>query len=128
MRTLNPTSREPTASNLPSRRARFAQKTERAESAPACERGRCAVDYQRCPVHLTHDPAEISEQVRAETRFDQWAPAVRGEDYVKQDVAKGVGHDSYPSGASLFLVRSTPRLAPWAALLRRLAADPTRFL
>ena len=71
--------------NSLSQHGRSVQKIERGESSPACERG--AVDDQRCSVHLTHDPAKIREQISAEIRFDQRAPAVRGEDHVEQDVS-----------------------------------------
>ena len=56
---------------------------------------RGAVNDQRRSVHFADDAANISEQVRAEVRFDQRSSAVCRENDVKHDVARCVGHFSF---------------------------------
>ena len=82
------------------------------------------VDDESRSTHLANDAAEIGEEVGTEFGFDQRAALVGAEDDVQQDIAAGVRHFFAPSGAWPFT--AYPRLAPWAAILRRFAAVKCR--
>src|SRR5579862_866347 len=69
------------------------------------------------------DASEVGKQIRAKIWRDQRAPPLGAEDHMQQNIAGCMRQASFaPAGASPFGVIH-PRLAPWAAFLRRFAAS-----
>ena len=67
-----------------------------------------------------------SKEVVTELWFDERKPALRAENHVQQDIARYMRQCLSPRwGCSL--PGANPRLAPWAALLRRFAASLKLF-
>ena len=79
----------------------------------------CAVDDQCGCLHFADDASEVGKQIRAELSFNERTPSLGAENQMQQDVARCMRQASFaPAGASPFAV-TDPRLAPWAAFLRR---------
>src|SRR5580704_8299518 len=79
----------------------------------------CAVDDQCSCMNFADDASEVGKQISAKIRLDQRTPPSGAEDQMQQNIAGCVRQASFaPAGASPFAV-THPRLAPWAAFLRR---------
>ena len=77
------------------------------------------VDDQRRSASFTDDAPEVGKEISAEIWLDQRTPALGAEDQMQQNIAGCMGQASFaPAGASPFVL-AYPRLAPWAAFLRR---------
>ena len=80
----------------------------------------CAVDDQRCSPNFTDDASEVGKQISSKIWLDQRTPPSGAEDQMQQNIAGCMRQASFaPAGASPFVFESHPRLAPWAAFLRR---------
>jgi hypothetical protein len=82
----------------------------------------CAVDDERRGLHFANDAAEVGEKIGADFGSDQRRAAFGAEDQVKDEAASGVGQVSFAPSELDVCFAAYPRLAPWAASLRRFAA------
>jgi hypothetical protein len=79
----------------------------------------CTVDDQRCSLNFADDASEVGKQISSKIWLDQRTPPSGAEDQMQQNIAGCMRQASFaPAGASPFAV-THPRLAPWAAFLRR---------
>ena len=79
----------------------------------------CTVDDQCSCMNFADDASEVGKQISSKIRLDQRTPPLGAEDQMQQNIAGCVRQASFaPAGASPFAV-THPRLAPWAAFLRR---------
>ena len=79
----------------------------------------CAVDDQCGCMDFADDASEVGKQISAKIWLDQRTPPLGAEDQMQQNIAGRMRQASFaPAGASPFAV-THPRLAPWAAFLRR---------
>jgi hypothetical protein len=88
----------------------------------------CTVDDQGCSPNFTDDASEVGKQIRPKIWLDQGTPSLGAENKMQQNVTRCMRQASFaPAGASPFIL-AYPRLAPWAALLRRFAASSSSRL
>jgi len=81
-----------------------------------------AVDDQCGSPCFADDASEVGKEIVAELRLDERTAALGAENQMQQDVGRRVGQSLSPRWGSPFVV-ADPRLAPWAAFLRRFAAS-----
>src|SRR5271154_4925331 len=82
----------------------------------------CTVDDKRCAVHLADDAAKVGEKIGADFgRYERLA-IFGAKDEVKDEIARGVRQVSFAPSELAHYFATVPRLAPWAAFLRRFAA------
>ena len=78
-----------------------------------------AVDDQCGGMDFADDSSEVGKQISSKIWLDQRTPPSGAEDQMQQNIAGCMRQASFaPAGASPFVL-AHPRLAPWAAFLRR---------
>jgi hypothetical protein len=77
-----------------------------------------AVDDQRCSLNFTDDASEVGKQTSAKIWLDQRPPPLGAEDQMQQNIA-GCMRQVFRPCRGFSFVLAHPRLAPWAAFLRR---------
>ncbi|MGB9074727.1 MAG: hypothetical protein WCC22_18970 [Terriglobales bacterium] len=83
-----------------------------------------AIDDERRATQFADNAPEVGKEIVADFGSDEEPASLGAEDYVDDEIGRGVRQVFFrPLGAGPYFGCLYPRLAPWAAFLRRFAAD-----